>query len=168
MPKAKYVMKFLWFMQWPNFDHEPEQLSNFGRTTLRKEPNPDVVALFVEPIPENGFEEVAIELAAGDLAEAKLEAWDKWETQPYGEEAQGYVIEEAGAAFPQASLHQYMIGFDGTPEGKILNAPEFPSWRSSHPVDACRAAVALIEDHGDDAPISMTDELPRPRARKRR
>jgi hypothetical protein len=61
-----------------------------------------------------------------------------------------------------------MIGFDRTPEGKILDTPEFPSWRSRHPVDARRAAERLIEDQGDEAPISVIDELQRRRTERGR
>jgi hypothetical protein len=128
---ASYVMKFLWLDQWTNFNVEDwdQGLVNFGRTTYRERPDPDVddddgpLPPLREPTPENGYIEAVMPLEAPNLEAAKQEAWRHWEVQPYRDEAQGYVIVDTMAG---EWAHRYMLGWGKTPAGERETPPEPP------------------------------------------
>jgi hypothetical protein len=78
-----YTMKFLWHGQRIYFDEDWDNgLRDFGPTTFGKESNDVAVTLPQDPTPGSGFEEVAFDLAANDLEEAKREAWRRWKEHP--------------------------------------------------------------------------------------
>jgi hypothetical protein len=145
---ASFVMKFLWCDPTINFDieHWDDGLVNFGRTTFRQRPRDSGEGPPLEPTRENGFIEVEIALSATDLSAAKREAWEHWKAQPYGNEAEGYVIQDAMA---QEDLHQFLLGWDD----------QFDPTITRHPVNIDGAALHLFEQYGADAAAYARDKM---------
>ena len=102
-----YVMKFLWPDPWIDYSGEDWNfgLVNMGFQRWRhKPPHPDErsgadddeqLPDLPPETPENGFIEVVVPLDARTVEAAKLEAWRRYTTRPYGNEPGGFTVVDA-------------------------------------------------------------------------